>query len=311
MKILVYSGPRESAGIVKNILGSRFAVNAVESVPEKLLPEFERCTVFLDASMKVPITAETITRAKDLKLVVTATTGASHIDNAALDKRGVPLLTLKGRTAVLKDITAAAEHSWLLLMACARRLRPAIHNVEAGEWDRGEFPGIMLKDKTLGIIGMGRIGTWMARYARAFGMKIIGYDSLLTDLPDDVKKAGMEELVAASDFITLHVNFTPENKGMISKAVIKKFKDGCIFINTSRGELIDEAALVEGLKSGRIQAVGADVLTGEPDSRSNPLWQYARDHENVIITPHIGGFCPEAVDKVVAFSCERILEYFR
>ncbi len=311
MEILVYSGPLESAKIVEKALGKRFMVKVVDNTTASLLSEFEKCTVFLDASMKVPITDIVIARAKNLKLVVTATTGASHIDQEALNRRGIPLLTLKGQIAVLRDITAAAEHSWLLLLACARRLRPAIHHVEAGKWERTSFPGIMLKDKTLGIIGIGRIGTQMACYAQAFGMKLVGCDHYLSEFPVGVESVDLNKLVTASDFITLHVNFTPENKGMISESIIKKFKPGSIFINTSRGELVDEHVLVEELKSGRIAAAGIDVLTGEPDSSSNPLWQYAHSHDNVIITPHIGGFCPEAVDKVVAFSCERILAYFK
>jgi D-3-phosphoglycerate dehydrogenase len=120
----------------------------------------------------------------------------------------------------------------------------------------------------------------------------------------------MDELLATSDFISLHVNYTPEVKGMITSEMIKKMKPGAVFINTSRGELVDEKALVEELESGRISAVGVDVLSGEPEISANPLWQYAQTHDNVLITPHIGGFCPESVDITVAFSCDRILNYF-
>jgi len=150
----------------------------------------------------------------------------------------------------------------------------------------------------------------MARYAHAFEMQVQAYDPHVSVFPEYVRSVDLDTLVMTSDFITLHVNLTAENRGMLTAEKIEKFKRGCFFINTSRGELTDEAALVEALKDGTITAAGVDVLNGEPEITRNPLWQYSRQNSNVIITPHIGGFCPEAVNKVVRFSCERILEYF-
>jgi len=310
MDTVVYSGPSTSGEIVKRILGDSFRVRIVEPSPDSLLPEFEKCTVFLDASMKVPITAEDINKASHLKLIVTATTGANHIDERALNVRSIPIYTLKGQKEVLRNLTAAAEHSWLLLMACVRMLRSAIHHVEKRSWERTEFPGLMLKGKTIGIIGMGRIGSWMARYASAFDMNVLGYDPYTTEFPSWTTPTDLDELLSISDFITLHVNLNEDTKGMLAAEKVEKFKNGCIFINTSRGELVDEYALIRGLESGKIHAVGVDVLEGEPNIENNPLFLYAQNHSNVIITPHIGGFCPEAVDKVVEFSCRRILDYF-
>lgn len=310
MKLLIYSGPADATKIVERNLSSKFTVKWVSPDPESLLPEFEKCTVFLDASMKVPITAESILKAQNLRLIVTATTGASHIDQEALLSRNIPLLTLKGQTEVLRNLTPAAEHSWLLLMACARRLRGAIDHVGRGHWERTEFPGIILKNKTIGIIGMGRIGTWMNRYASAFDMRVLGYDPFASDFPAGVIRADLNELLSSSDFISVHVNLTDETRGMLTEERINKCKQGCVLINTSRGELIDEVALVNALRNNRILAVGVDVLQAEPDITKSPLWMYSQDHPNVIITPHIGGFCPEAVFGVVEFSCRRILEYF-
>lgn len=310
MDIVVYSGPAASGEIVKTILDKSFQIRIVDPVPESLLPEFEKCTVFLDASMKVPITAESINKATNLKLIVAATTGANHIDERVLAMRNIPLYTLKGQKEVLRNLTPAAEHSWLLLMACVRMLRAAIHHVENRSWERTEFPGLMLKGKTIGIIGMGRIGSWMARYASAFDMNVLGYDPYVADFPSWVTPTDLDELLSISDFVTLHVNLTEDTKGMLTADKVKKLKTGCVFINTSRGELVDEYALVDGLRGGRIYAVGVDVLGGEPNIESNPLFLYAQNNSNVIITPHIGGFCPEAVDRVVEFSCKRILDYF-
>ena len=308
--VLLYIGPEYAQETIENILGSSYKILAPEGVPDKVIPIFEECDIFFDASMKVPVSADNIHNAKNLKLIVTATTGASHIDQKALEQRGVPLLTLKGQKEILQELTPAAEQSWLLLMACARHLRDAIHHVEDSQWNRVEFPGIMLKGKTIGIIGLGRIGSWMARYASAFGMKVQAYDPFNDEVNDGIEMVDINHLLSTSDFITVHVHLTPETAQIIDAERIKLFKRGSIFINTSRAELVDVKALINALKEGRIVAVGVDVLFNEPDIKNDPLWQHSIDHYNVIISPHIGGYCPEAVIKVVEFSAKRILKYF-
>ncbi len=308
--VLLYIGPEYAQETIESILGSSYKILAPEGVPDKVIPIFEECDIFFDASMKVPVSADNIHNAKNLKLIVTATTGANHIDQKALEQRGVPLLTLKGQNEILKELTPAAEQSWLLLMACARHLRGAIHHVEDSQWNRVGFPGIMLKGKTIGIIGLGRIGSWMARYASAFGMKVQAYDPFNDEVNDGIEMVDINHLLSTSDFITVHVHLTPETAQIIDAERIKLFKRGSIFINTSRAELVDIKALINALKEGRIVAVGVDVLFNEPDIKNDPLWQHSIDHYNVIISPHIGGYCPEAVIKVVEFSAKRILKYF-
>ncbi len=307
---VVYCGPEYTWQMVNKILSSKFEVRICEANPDKLIHQFEECMVFLDASMMVPIKADTIYRARKLKLIVTATTDASHIDQKALKQRGIPLLTLKGQTKFLSNLTPAAEHSWLMLMACARQLRSAIHHVEQGKWDRIAFPGILLKGKTIGIIGFGRIGSWMARYAAAFDMNVQVCDPFINNFPAEVKHVDLDHLLSTSDFITIHVHLTSETKGMLDAEKIKLFKSGCVFINTSRAGLVDSSALVDGLHRERIAAVGVDVLSGEPEIIKDPLWQYSKKHQNVTISPHIGGYCPDVVDRVVEFSAKRILDYF-
>lgn len=308
--VLVYSGPEEGADTLKAVVGNYFDVLCVPPETGAVAQALERANAFLDASMKVKISGAMIRAALRLKVIAAATTGADHIDQDELAKAGVPLLTLRGQAEVLQKLTPAAEHSWLLLMACARRLCPARDDVIKGRWDRERFPGILLRGKTLGIIGCGRIGKWMARYAEAFGMTCQGYDPYLAEWPSSIKRVELEELLANSDFITLHVNLSEETRGLLDRSRIKHFKPGCVFINTSRGDLVDEEGLLEALQSGRIAAAGLDVLSGEPDIQNHPLRQYALEHDNLIITPHIGGFCPEAVRVVVQFSAERIMRHF-
>ena len=308
--LAVYSGPRDLEGIVRDELGARFTVRWVGPEDDAVAKALRDATVFLDASMRVRITAAMVADAPDLALIVTATTGADHIDADALTRRHIPLLTLKGQSAVLNSLTPAAEHSWLLLLACARSLPAARAHVVDGGWDRTLFPGVMLRGRTLGIIGCGRIGQWMARYGQAFGMTCRGYDPYLTVWPDHLIRTELPELLAAADFVTLHVHLTEATRGLLRREHFQAMKPGAVFVNTSRGELIDEAALLEALRHGRLRGAGLDVLTGEPDIAEHPLRRYAAGHGNLIITPHIGGYSPDAVAAVLRFSASRIRAHF-
>jgi phosphoglycerate dehydrogenase-like enzyme len=266
----------------------------------------DRADVIFDAYMKVPFPAERLRRATSLQLFITATTGVTHVDVRELEPRGIPVLTLKGQEHVTKNITAAAELSWLLLMSVARPLRAAVEETLAGQWDRNKFPGTMLIGRTLGVVGCGRIGTWMSRYATAFGMRVLGYDPFKDDLEPTFTKADLNTLLAESDAVSLHVAYSEATRHLMSRERIFRMKKGALLINTSRGELIDESALLDALVTGHLAGAGLDVLQGEPDVATHPLVQYARDHTNVVITPHIGGFSPDALRMVLEFSCGRI-----
>jgi len=233
------------------------------------------------------------------------------VDAAVLAERGIPLLTLRGQRQVLQNLTPAAEHSWLLLMACARRLRAAIQDVVAGEWDRNKYPGIMLRGRILGIIGCGRIGQWMSRYATAFGMRCLGFDPFVDPWPENIERRDLASLLAGADFITLHVPLEEGTQQLLKAKEFQMIRPGAIFVNTSRGAVIDESALLTALLEGRIAAAGLDVLAAEPDVKDDPLIEYAKTHDNLLITPHIGGFSPDAVRHVLSFSCQRIAEFFR
>jgi len=305
--VLVYSGPVEAHEALRETAGGAMDVVRVEPEPAAVSEALRGATAFLDASMKVRVGAPMVDAAPHLKVVAVAATGADHIDAEALGRRGIPLYTLRGQTEVLRNLTPAAELSWLLLMACARQLRGAVEHVIDGGWDRASFPGIMLRGTTLGVVGVGRIGTWMTRYATAFGMTCLGYDPHAASWPDGVERTSLEDLLARADFVGLHVPLTKENAGFFDRACFERMKPGAVFVNTSRGDLTDEQALLDGLRSGRIAAAGLDVLKGEPDVADHPLRQYALTHPNLIITPHIGGFSPGAVRVVVRHSARRIL----
>ncbi|MGH2454270.1 MAG: NAD(P)-dependent oxidoreductase [bacterium] len=290
-------------------LPARFVVHPAgdEAAVDALMGE---CDVILDASMHVRFPADRLARGRRLRLFVTATTGADHVDGVTLARRGVPLLTLQGQREVLREVTAAAEHSWLLLLACARGLRGAVDDVLGGTWDRQRHPGLMLKGRTLGLVGCGRIGLWMARYAGAFGMRCWGYDPYVDPWPKEIERRDLAAMLQEADVVSIHVPLNDETRRMIGPREVGLLKRGVILINTSRGEVVDDGALLAALRSGQVAAAGVDVLTGEPQVADHPLVQYARSHPNVIITPHIGGFSPDAVRHVLAYSCQRITDFF-
>jgi len=261
----------------------------------------------VDASMRVRITDEMVRKASRLKIISCATTGSDHIERMEIRKRNISVRTLKEDRELLLNLTSAAEHSWSLLMACSRRLPAAFDHVKLGMWDRENFPGIMLKGKKIGIIGCGRIGSWMGRYAHAFGMEILGYDPYVNPLPENYTRSELKELMSNCDFITVHVHLTDETKGLVSRECFEVIKPGCIFINTSRGAVVDQVALLEFLNNGHLLAAGLDVLEGEPDIDHNPLVEYARDHDNLIITPHCGGFSPDAVAMVSVHAARKVI----
>ena len=310
MKRVIYLGAEEGFEATRDALAGAADVVHVNAEPKDVAAALRDADGVLDASMKVKLTPEMLGAASKLKIISCATTGSDHISRDGLDQRGIPVRTLKEDPDVLRNITPAAELSFALLMALARKLPPALKHVTQGGWTREEFPGVMLRGKTLGLIGCGRIGGWMARYARAFDMDVIGYDPFLQTFPDTIRKATLAEVCAQSDFVSIHVHLSPETTGLVTKALIDSMKPGAFLINTSRGAIVDEKALLAALESGRLGGAGLDVLEGEPDTANHPLVRYAQTHDNLLITPHVGGFSPDAVRVVCAHAAGKIRAAF-
>ena len=306
MNHTVYLGPLDALKTAQDILEPRWPVIAPALSSQSVADSLGDAIAILDASMRVRFDRVMLDRAPGLRVVSTATTGADHIDAEFLAVRGIPLLSLAGEREFLQSLTPAAEHSWLLLMACARRLCGAVQHVLDGQWRREEFPGIMLRGKTLGLVGCGRIGTWMSRYAKAFQMDVLGYDPQVGAWPEEIQKSDLDTLLTTADFVSIHVPLNARTKGMIGKREFALMKTGAVLVNTSRGSIIDEGALLASLEERRLGAAGLDVLDGEPAIDRHPLVAYARQRDNLIITPHIGGFCPDAVRSAVAHAARRI-----
>lgn len=260
------------------------------------------------------IDREILDNAINLKFIASATTGLNHIDCDYAKKLGIAILSLKGETDFLDSIHATAEHTWALILSLIRNIPVSMRNVYEGRWDRDAFKGSELFGKTLGVIGYGRLGKKIARYAKAFGMNVIVNDVKRVHPDEGITFASLDTLLEDSDIVTIHVPYTRANHNLISIEQINKIKQGAYLVNTSRGEVLDEHALLESLVSGHLAGAALDVMCGENEKdprwmRSDPLIAYAREHTNLIITPHLGGCTFESMEKTEIFIARKIRSF--
>jgi D-3-phosphoglycerate dehydrogenase / 2-oxoglutarate reductase len=255
--------------------------------------------------------AEAIARAPKLKYIVTSTTGLNHIDVKAAEARGIKVLSLRGETEFLRDVSATAELTWGLLLCLMRRIHLAHQDVLAGAWERYRFEGFELKGKTLGILGYGRLGRIVAGYGKAFRMRVFVHDVRPVDLESGVVHASVDELLTQSDVVSLHLPLDEGTRGYFDAAKFARMKRSALLINTARGELVDEAAMLASLLSGRLAGAAIDVLDGETSTDAawlsrHELRQYAESHQNLLITPHMGGCTVDSIEATSGFMVAKL-----
>ncbi|MFH0836861.1 MAG: hydroxyacid dehydrogenase [Candidatus Aenigmatarchaeota archaeon] len=248
---------------------------------------------------------ELIDCAKKLKIIATPITGTDHIDMEYAEKMGIKIISAPGMNA-----NTTAEHTFAMILALAKKIPFAFEHVKNNKWNRHEYISNELKEKTLGIIGLGRIGSRIAEFAAVFGMNVIAYDKYVT--VEDGKKRGAEivefdELLERSDIISVHCVLTEETKNMFCSEAFLMMKENAMLVNASRGEVIDESALLDALKNKKISGAALDVLTQEPPVDSK-LVEYAKHHENLIITPHIAGLSYESINDALSYIIGKIKE---
>jgi D-3-phosphoglycerate dehydrogenase / 2-oxoglutarate reductase len=255
----------------------------------EIIPEFSAIVV----RSQTNVTADLLKAATSLRVVGRAGVGVDNVDVEAATRRGVVVLNAPGGNTV-----STAEHAFSLLLCVARKIPQADASVRDNNWDRKKFEGVELYNKTLGIIGMGRIGSELSRRAIAFGMRVIAYDpylsatrarSLQVELVDE-----LDDLLATSDFISLHTPLTPETRHILDPGWLRKTKRGVRIINCARGGLIDETALANALQDRHVAAAALDVFEIEPLPDDSPL----RSTPNLILTPHLGASTAEAQESV-------------
>lgn len=274
--------------------------------------ELKRIIVEYDALIvrsTTKVTRDIIEVAQRLKVIGRAGVGVDNIDVAAATEKGIYVVNSPDAVTI-----AAAEHTMGLLLSLARRIAHAhsamkVANESDGGVERKKFMGTQLSGKTIGIIGIGRIGSYVAKLAQAFGMKVLGYDPFVT--PESARQKGIEwkeldELLKESDVISLHVPLTDETYHMINAQKLAMMKDGAMLINTSRGAVVDEAALYEGLAGGKLSGAAVDVVEIEPPWKSKLL-----ELDNVIVTPHLGASTIEAQEIAAKDIAEQVLSVLR
>jgi len=278
------------------------------AVLKQKTPEAELLPLVADAAALIVRSETKITRkvmeaAPKLRVVGRAGVGVDNVDVEAATERGVVVMNTPGGNTV-----STAELTFSMLMALARKIPQANASMKAGEWNRKAFSGTELYKKTLGILGMGRIGGEVAKRATAFGMRVLAYDpylSLARAKALQVEVVELDDIYTQSDFITVHMPMTEETRGMLNRQAFARMKTGVRVLNCARGGIINEADLVEAIKSGKVAGAALDVYETEPPPKEFPL----RDLPQVIMTPHLGASTEEAQENVGIEVAEQIADY--
>ena len=265
------------------------------------IPDYEGLVVRSAAK----VTKEIIEAGTKLKIIGRAGIGVDNIDREAPTRRGVIVMN-----SPQGNMASAAEHTWGLLMSMCRNIAQADASMRASKWERSKYQGVELETKTLGIVGLGKIGGLLSQYAKPFRMRVLAFDPVVTReraASLGVELVEMERLLAESDFITFHVPLTEKTKGMIGAAQFKKMKRTVRLINTSRGGVIDERALAEALTAKEIAGAALDVYETEPPAKDHPLFKV----ETCTLTPHLAASTEEAQVKVAIDIAEQFVDYFK
>ncbi len=291
-KVLV-SDPISQTGVDALAEGGQLEVTFKPGLPHeellKIIPDFSALVV----RSQTKVGADVISAAKNLRAVGRAGVGVDNVDVDAATKRGIVVMNTPGGNTI-----STAEHAFSLLVSAARKIPQADASVKAGKWDRKSFQGVELNGKTLAVLGMGRIGTEVAKRALAFGMRVLAYDPYLSEARAKSLQVelveNIEDALPVADFVTMHMPLTDETRHMLDAARLAKLKKGARIVNCARGGLIDEKALADALASGHVAGAAIDVFEEEPPSPENPL----RQAPNVVFTPHLGASTAEAQESV-------------
>ena len=251
------------------------------------------------------LTAEVLEGQSRLKAIARAGVGVDNIDVPAASHQGIVVMNTPGGNTI-----STAEHTLAMMLALSRNIAPADASLKAGRWDRTKFTGTQLEGKSIGIIGLGRVGQAVAQRARGFEMTVLGFDPFLTAekaLELGIESVGrLDDLWGRCDFLTLHTPLTPETRNLVGRAALERMRPGVRIINCARGGLIDEAALLEALDSGKVAGAAIDVFDPEPPPPDHPLVR----HPKVLVTPHLGASTEEAQVNVAVEAAQLLINYF-
>ncbi|RMG01368.1 MAG: phosphoglycerate dehydrogenase, partial [Nitrospirae bacterium] len=248
------------------------------------------------------VTSEIIEAAEKLKVIGRAGSGLDNVDRAAATKKGIVVMNTPGGNTI-----TTAEHAIAMMFALARNIPQATASMKEGKWEKKKFMGVELYNKTLGVLGLGNIGTQVAKRAQGLQMNVICYDPFLSDEKAadlGVEKVSLDDLFSRSDFITIHTPLTPETRDLINAKTISKMKDGVRIINCARGGIVNEKDLHDAILSGKVAGAALDVYEKEPPEDLSLI-----KLDKVICTPHLGASTTEAQENVAVAVAEQIIDY--
>jgi len=317
VKKLLVSAPMEFLPDLKEKMRKKYECTFAYQVGEKEISSILKSNDF-DAWLVSPcpnfqIDGKIMDLCPSLNIISTPSTGSNHINLKDAIVRKIDIFSLKDSETV-NTITASSEFTFNLMISTIRKTPYAFQGVKNGEWreSEGKYRGRELSGLTLGIIGFGRIGSNLARYSLAFRMIVLAYDPYVQISNPDVTQCNtLSELLPKVDVVVVCVHLNDETFGMIDGNIFEQMKDGVYFINTSRGDVVNETDFISYLMKDKILAAGVDVISDEftGDKNSHPLIQYSKSHDNLIITPHIAGLTYDSERKAQMAAYEEIVNY--
>lgn len=286
-------------------LKSRFSVKIVPKLwqnPDKLKDLISDCNAIIIRN-QTNLSKAIISEAEELKVIARAGAGLNNVDVESASESGIVVVNTPDQNSI-----SVAEHTIGMMLSLARKMTSANSCTQEGNWDREQFIGTELFDKTLGVVGLGRIGFLTALRAQAFGMNILAYDKFVS--PDAAvvtesraKVVGLDELLEKSDFVSCHIPLTSDTKHFFNYERFCQMKSTAFFLNLARGEVVDERDLIRALNKGKIKGAGLDVRENEPPE-SNPFSMM----DNILLTPHIAAFTEEAQERVTTALCKDVIK---
>ena len=296
-----------------NIFRKVSTIKNIKPDREKVLKEIEKADAYL-ASASIQIDTEFLSNANNLKVIGSPSTGVDHMNLDLIKKKKIKCFDISKEFKLINSFTATSELAFGLILALNRKIVSSSLEASVGKWGRERYKGNQLHGKTLGIIGLGRLGQISARIGKGFGMRVIANDIKNIKF-NGIKLVSLKKLAALSDIISLHVHLNKETENLINKDFFNQMKKNAIIINTARGKIINEKDLLNALRKKRIAGAGLDVIDGEwltEDKRSeHNLIKYSRTNENLIITPHIGGSTIESIEGSRIFMAKKIVSYLK
>lgn len=294
----IFSGVSE----LRNVLPQRSLV----------LKEIKNADAYL-ASAAIKVDKEFLNNAPNLKVIGSPSTGVDHLDLNMIRKKKITCFDISKEFKLINSFTATSELAFGLLLNLNRRIIPAAIKAKKGFWERDKYQGFQLINKTIGIIGLGRLGKITAKIALGFGMKVIANDVRNIKSTKNIKMVSLLDIARLSDVVAIHVHLNKNTEGLINNTFFNNMKTTATIINTARGKIIKEKALLDALLNKKIAGAGLDVIDGEwlnkKEREKHPLIKFAKKNDNLLITPHIGGSTIESVQHSRIFMAKKIVSF--